>query len=87
MYEYGILKPVKVILRRGVGKRENDGEMNQSRIQYMYIWNCHNETPCITKILIKTFFKKIQKQRTGNYCYSTLNIIHSKIISTRNIRM
>jgi hypothetical protein len=34
MYEYGILKPVEVILRRGRGKREKNGgdEPNQGTL-------------------------------------------------------
>jgi hypothetical protein len=35
MYEYGTLKPVEVILRRGVGEEENNGGMNQTREQCM----------------------------------------------------
>jgi hypothetical protein len=47
MYEYGTLKPVKVILRGGVraeGEKWREG-MNQTGVQCMYIWKCHNETP------------------------------------------
>jgi hypothetical protein len=43
LYGYGTLKP-GFILRR-VGKRKNNGG-----VQKMYIWECHNETPCITII-------------------------------------
>jgi hypothetical protein len=38
MYEYGTLKPIKVILRRGARKRENNGgdEPNRGAI-YVYM--------------------------------------------------
>jgi hypothetical protein len=45
MYEYGTLKPVKVILRRGVGKIMKG--INQIRVYYTYIWKCCNKTTCI----------------------------------------
>jgi hypothetical protein len=50
MYEQGTLKPVEAILRRGRGKRENNGGNEPSWVQYMYIWKCNNEIPCITII-------------------------------------
>jgi hypothetical protein len=31
-YEYGTLKPAEVTIRRGEGKRENNGGMNQFRV-------------------------------------------------------
>jgi hypothetical protein len=48
IYKYRTLKPMKVILRRGRGKRENNGRMNQAGIPCMQIWKCHNETLCTT---------------------------------------
>jgi hypothetical protein len=39
MYEYGALKPMKVILREG---KENHGGVKQT---WMYMWKCDNETP------------------------------------------
>jgi hypothetical protein len=50
MYEYGILRPVKVTLRRGKRKREyNEGdEPNQGTLHD--IWKCHHKTPCTTII-------------------------------------
>jgi hypothetical protein len=50
MYEYGTLKPAKVILRRERGKRENNGEDEPNGVHCMYIWKCHNENPCTTII-------------------------------------
>jgi hypothetical protein len=49
-YEYGTLKPVKAILRRESGKRENDegAEPNQGAT-YVYM-EIYNETPCTTII-------------------------------------
>jgi hypothetical protein len=51
MYAYGTLKPVEVIFKKGngVGGRILVG-MNQTGLSYMYLWKCHNETPCITTI-------------------------------------
>jgi hypothetical protein len=40
VYKYGTLKPVKVILRGG--RRRTMEGMNQTRVQYMHIWKCHN---------------------------------------------
>jgi hypothetical protein len=38
MYEYGPLKPVKVILRRGMGKRENNGGDEPNQVSfYTYV--------------------------------------------------
>jgi hypothetical protein len=59
IYEYGTLKPVEVILRRGRDERENNGrdepnwgtlyvtyiEMSHVCHIYFHIWKCHNETP------------------------------------------
>jgi hypothetical protein len=46
MYEYGTLKPVKVILRRG-GERGRIMEgMNQAWVYCTHIWKCHKGTPC-----------------------------------------
>jgi hypothetical protein len=58
MYEYGTLKPVEVILRRRLGKRENREGMNQLEVHCMHIWKCHNETPSSTIINLKKFFLK-----------------------------
>jgi predicted DNA-binding transcriptional regulator len=45
MYEYGTLKHVEVILKRGLDRREIVEGMNQ--LGYMFMWKCHSETPCI----------------------------------------
>jgi hypothetical protein len=37
MYEYGTLKPVKVILRKGRGKWRIMEEMNQIRVHYTHV--------------------------------------------------
>jgi hypothetical protein len=51
MYEYGTLKPVEVISRRGAGEEGGkNGGINQTRVQCMYIWKWHNRTPFITII-------------------------------------
>jgi hypothetical protein len=50
MYKDGTMKPVEVILRRGTGKRENKGWMDQTGVHCTHIWKCHNETPCLTII-------------------------------------
>jgi hypothetical protein len=31
-------------------------EMNQSGMQYIYTWKCHNETPCIAILNKQSFF-------------------------------
>jgi hypothetical protein len=52
MYEYGALKPVKVILRleiRKFSERTMEG-MNPTGVQYMYVGKRHNETPYATII-------------------------------------
>jgi hypothetical protein len=46
-YESGTLKPVKVILRsEGRGRGRTMEGMNQTEVQHMYIWKCHNEISC-----------------------------------------
>jgi hypothetical protein len=59
MYEYGTLKSVEVILRRGMGKREDNGgdELNQGTLytylempQQNILYNCY--------ALIKMFLQK-----------------------------
>jgi hypothetical protein len=46
MYEYGTLKPVKVILRRGRRNRENTrGDKPKRSALYAYK-KCHSENPC-----------------------------------------
>jgi hypothetical protein len=45
MYGYGILKPVKVILRREKRKNENNGGVEPIEVHYLHIWKCHNEAP------------------------------------------
>jgi hypothetical protein len=45
MYEYGKLKPVEVILRRGGSRRRIMGGMKQPEVQYMDIWKFYNEIP------------------------------------------
>jgi hypothetical protein len=48
--EYGTLKHVEAVLRRG-GRRGRIMEgTNQAGAEYMNIWKCHNETPCTTII-------------------------------------
>jgi hypothetical protein len=48
MCEYGTLKPVEVISWRGVEEERRIMEgMNQTGVQYMCIWKCHNRTPPI----------------------------------------
>jgi hypothetical protein len=46
MYEYGTLKPVEAVLKRGREKREIMEEMNQTCVHCTYVWKCHNNTPC-----------------------------------------
>jgi hypothetical protein len=48
MYEYGTLKTVEVILRKGMGEEKIMEEMKQTWVQYMYLWKYHNELPCIS---------------------------------------
>jgi hypothetical protein len=53
MYEYGVLKSVKVILRmeshfKGRGRILE--EINQTGVYYLYIWKGHNEILCTTII-------------------------------------
>jgi hypothetical protein len=50
MHKNGTLKPIEVILRRGVGKEKITEKMNQTRVQYMYIWKCYNKTFFVTVI-------------------------------------
>jgi hypothetical protein len=50
IYEYGALKPIKVTLRRGRGKREWNGGNEPNGIQYMHIRKCHKQSPCVTII-------------------------------------
>jgi hypothetical protein len=45
MYGYGPLKPVKAILRRGMGKRENNRGDELNKVQYVYLWKYYHETP------------------------------------------
>jgi hypothetical protein len=48
MYEYGTLKPVKVILRRGMGgEGENNGGNKPNGVQYMCLWKCQNNCTTI----------------------------------------
>jgi hypothetical protein len=48
MYEYGTLKLVEVILTRGVEKKGRIMEgINQTGVQYMYMWERHSEIPYI----------------------------------------
>jgi hypothetical protein len=56
IYEYGTLKPVEIILRRGREKSDNN-RMNLTGVHYMHIWKCHNETP----IQLLHTNKKVQK--------------------------
>jgi hypothetical protein len=48
LYERGALKPVKVILRRGSGKRENNGGDEPNQVHCIHTCKCHNKTLCIT---------------------------------------
>jgi hypothetical protein len=52
MYEYGTLKPVDVTLRRGWGRRENNGgnEPNWSTL-YAYM-EMSRQNPCTTILII-----------------------------------
>jgi hypothetical protein len=43
-YEYGTLKPAKVILRRGWGKRESNGGDEPNWGILYHIWKCNSET-------------------------------------------
>jgi hypothetical protein len=48
-------------------QRRKIEEMNQLRLQYMYTWKCHKETPCVS-ILNKNvifFIYKIREQKGG----------------------
>jgi hypothetical protein len=40
------MKPIEIILTRGRGMRETNGEgkPNQGTWNYMELWKCHNET-------------------------------------------
>jgi hypothetical protein len=44
MYEYGTLKPIQVILRRGRKKRKKIEGMNQTGIYNTHIWKCYIDT-------------------------------------------
>jgi hypothetical protein len=46
LYECETLKPVELILRKG-GIMEG---MNETGVQYMHIWKCHNKAPCTSII-------------------------------------
>jgi hypothetical protein len=48
MYEYGTLKPVKVILKKGGQKRENNGGDEPNWVHCIHIWKCCNTCPCTT---------------------------------------
>jgi hypothetical protein len=50
IYRYGTLKPVEIILRRGMGEEGNNGGDEPNWVGYTYIWKYHNETPCIAII-------------------------------------
>jgi hypothetical protein len=66
MYEYGTLKPVKVILKSGKEKRENNvggrEVMNHTGLHCIHIWKYRNETYLLIKIFKnqKTKYKKGQ---------------------------
>jgi hypothetical protein len=45
MCEYGTLKPVEVILRRGRGKKKSNGGDEQNRGTFMHVWKRHTEIP------------------------------------------
>jgi hypothetical protein len=49
MYEYGTLISVAAILRKGRGKRENNGG-DEPYMHCIHIWQYHNEPPCATTI-------------------------------------
>jgi hypothetical protein len=46
VYENRIMKLVEIVLRRGDGKRENDGGVNLTKIHSVHIYKCHNISPC-----------------------------------------
>jgi hypothetical protein len=58
MYEYGILKPVKVILRRGRRKRDNNGENEPNRSAVHICGNVTMKPPVQITHANKNFFKK-----------------------------
>jgi hypothetical protein len=55
MYEYGTLKHVKAILRRGMEKRKNNAGMNKTRVHHTHVRECHNDPLQNCYVLIKTF--------------------------------
>jgi hypothetical protein len=59
MHEYGTLKPVEAILRRGRRKRENTGEDKPTMVHCIHIWKHHNETPYSTIICLKIIQQKL----------------------------
>jgi hypothetical protein len=47
MYEYRTLEPRRVSKKES-GRRGRLMEgMNETGVQYIYIWKCYNKTPCI----------------------------------------
>jgi hypothetical protein len=62
MDEYGTLKPVEIILRRGEGRRKAMEAINQNGIHCMHIWKCHNKTVQLSYTsmnILKVHFLKV----------------------------
>jgi hypothetical protein len=63
IYEYGALKHVEVILRRGRGRGRIMEVMSQTGLHCIHVWKCHNKIPCTANIYNKIIKKK--KKRNG----------------------
>jgi hypothetical protein len=65
-----IFKPVKIIIRRGYGRKEKSRENGPIWvIIHIYTWKCHNETPCVVSLFKgilnkqKCLFSKIESMK------------------------
>jgi hypothetical protein len=64
MHEIRIMKPVKIIFKRGKNNNKIIGEINLIKVHCVHVWNYHNEAICIINIcLLKYFLKEKKKSR------------------------
>jgi predicted DNA-binding antitoxin AbrB/MazE fold protein len=50
MYENGIMKPVKIVFKRGKGMIRVIEGVNLIKVHYVQVWKYHNETPFVKLI-------------------------------------
>jgi hypothetical protein len=64
--EYRIFKPVENHHNKGIKvERSKIKGMNEFRLQYIYTWKCHNETPCkaiLNKQKCNFFYKNRERE-------------------------